>query len=86
MAPAADEQLQLLEPEQGAEPAPRRASRHPWAWLLRRVFGAELEECARCGGRMRLVGVVDTGRARACQAVRESQGFPAGTRFASMRA
>lgn len=53
------EQLVLLEPGEGGAPAPKRASRHPWAWLLRRVFGADLEEYAQCGGRMRLLRVVD---------------------------
>lgn len=51
------EQLPLLEPGDGGGPAPKRPSRHFWAWLLRRVFGAELEECVRWGGRMWLVRV-----------------------------
>ena len=33
----------------------RRASRHRWAWLLRRVFAVEVLTCERCSGGMRLV-------------------------------
>jgi hypothetical protein len=40
------------------EPPP--ASRHPWDWLLKRVFAADLSVCpvAGCDGRMRIVDVV----------------------------
>ncbi len=31
------------------------ASRHPWAWLLSRVFAADVMTCPRCRGAMRLV-------------------------------
>ena len=38
----------------GAEP-----SRHPWSWLLMRVFAADVTTCERagCGGRMRIVEI-----------------------------
>ena len=41
-----------------APPAPQ-ASRHPWAWLLRRVFAVDVTTCPvpGCGGRMRLVEI-----------------------------
>jgi hypothetical protein len=35
--------------------APRESS--SWAALLRRVFALDVFQCARCGGRRRLVGV-----------------------------
>ena len=30
-------------------------SRHPWSWLLQRVFAVDVLKCERCGGRLRLV-------------------------------
>jgi len=33
------------------------ASRHPWAWLLQRVFAVDVMTCSRCGDRMRLVKI-----------------------------
>jgi hypothetical protein len=30
----------------------------PWAELLKRTFGIDLETCPRCGGRMRLLAVI----------------------------
>jgi hypothetical protein len=39
---------------------PREPSRKPWAWLLRRVFAADLQTCEHCGGRMRWKEVVTT--------------------------
>jgi len=43
------------------EPEPRKAepSRHPWSWLLMRVFNADVTTCERagCGGRMRIVQI-----------------------------
>jgi hypothetical protein len=34
-----------------------RATRHPWAWLLRRVFAVEVLVCVRCAGKLRLVEI-----------------------------
>jgi hypothetical protein len=39
----------------GPTPRPRRL---PWAELLRRVFAADVLECPRCGGRMRLLAAI----------------------------
>lgn len=47
-------------PPAEAVPSPRPAGRHPWAWLLRRVFAADLALCQRCQGRMRIVEVALT--------------------------
>jgi hypothetical protein len=46
---------------EGCPRRPDRPARHPWAWLLRRVFAADVESCPRCDGRMHLVEVA-TGR------------------------
>ena len=34
-----------------------RASRHPWAWLLKRVFAVEVLVCVHCAGKLRLVEI-----------------------------
>jgi hypothetical protein len=43
------------------DPKPQKAepSRHPWSWLLMRVFNADVTTCERagCGGRMRIVEI-----------------------------
>jgi len=38
--------------EKTAEP-----SRHPWSWLLKRVFALEIMVCSRCGGALRIVKI-----------------------------
>ena len=45
-----------------SEPAStsERASRHPWAWLLARVFAVDVTVCPRCAGRMRLLKLATT--------------------------
>jgi hypothetical protein len=35
--------------------SPRYKGRHPWALLLRHVFAVDVEQCARCEGRLRLL-------------------------------
>ena len=37
-----------------------RPSRHPWAWLLARVFAVDVMVCPHCAGRMRLVKLATT--------------------------
>jgi hypothetical protein len=65
--------LRALVPTRGGEPPPAaaapsgstRASRVPWAELLRRVFATGVLSCP-CGGRRGVVAVVvDSARARA---------------------
>ena len=51
-------QLPLFEPSDAPlEPPP--PSRHPWSWLLRRVFAVEVSVCPLegCSGRMRIVEI-----------------------------
>ena len=32
-------------------------SRHPWSWLLQRVFAVDVLKCEKCGGRLRIVEI-----------------------------
>jgi hypothetical protein len=45
------EQRQLFEDE------PAKPKRHPWAWLLKKVFLVDVTECPDCGGRMKWLEV-----------------------------
>ena len=56
--PVAQEQLPLLLPADGGPLEPPPPTRHPWAWLLRRVFAADMARCPNCAGRVRLLEVV----------------------------
>ena len=40
-------------------PGTSGSSRHPWAWLMRRVFVHEVLVCQRCKGEMRLVEIIN---------------------------
>lgn len=54
-----DTDLQPLSPPQPA-PSPRRGPyRLPWATLLRRVFAIDVLTCDRCGGKRRLIALID---------------------------
>jgi hypothetical protein len=63
-APAQREPIQLRLAFDGeatpSETAPAPASRHPWAWLLQRVFAVDAMTCSHCSGRMRLVEIADS--------------------------
>ena len=48
-----EEMAQLIE-ENDSEKKP---TRHPWAWLLRRVFAVEVFVCVHCTGKLRLVEI-----------------------------
>jgi len=56
--PVAQEQLPLFTPADGGPLEPPPPTRHPWAWLLRRVFAVDIARCPKCDGRMRLLDVV----------------------------
>jgi Putative transposase len=45
------EQTHLFEDEQA------KPKRHPWAWLLKKVFLVDVTECPECGGRMKWLEV-----------------------------
>ena len=61
--PQQSEPVQLQLPLEGelllSAPA-RPAPRHPWAWLLQRVFAVDVMTCPRCRGDMRLVKIAST--------------------------
>ncbi len=44
--------------EQDARPATHRSTYRPWAELLKRTFGWDLEKCRRCGARMKLRALI----------------------------
>ncbi|MFT5357554.1 MAG: hypothetical protein ACI9KE_004791 [Polyangiales bacterium] len=54
LATGDDAQLLLVEPTPPLQPPPP-PSRHPWAWLLRRVFAVDIMTCPRCQSAMRVI-------------------------------
>jgi hypothetical protein len=57
-APEPPAQLVLFGPaELGPLEPPPPTSRHPWAWLLKRVFAVDVQRCPRCEGDMRIVTI-----------------------------
>jgi hypothetical protein len=49
-----------VEPDEDASRAkPSRAGAYQWAELMRRTFGFEVLACPRCGGRLRLVALIE---------------------------
>jgi hypothetical protein len=73
-AGAAGRRRRRCEPFAAASPA-GRAGRHPWADLLRRVFGLEVLRWPGCGGRRRIVAAITQGSVM--RAILESLGLPA---------
>jgi hypothetical protein len=57
-----DDHARLPAPPAPPDP-PTHSGRHPWAWLLKRVFKADLTICPRCRGRMRIEQVALTAAA-----------------------
>ena len=58
--PLLDERDQRDEPTTSVKSATtKRAepSRHPWPYLLERVFAVDVLKCERCGGRLRIVEI-----------------------------
>ena len=56
-AEATEPQLFLFEPVDDAPLQPPPPSRHPWAWLLQRVFAVDVMSCPRCEGAMKVVTI-----------------------------
>ena len=49
-------------PASGADPAKVSTPRHvamSWARRLKRVFGVEIESCARCGGQLKIIASIE---------------------------
>jgi hypothetical protein len=59
---------------QQLEPSPPPAGRHPWAWLLKRVFAVDITVCERCQARMRIAEVALTQGASARVLARHGKG------------
>jgi hypothetical protein len=59
LPPSAPKQLDLFERDRASV----RSSRHPWAWLLKRVFAVDVTACPRCGGKMRVLEIAKDERA-----------------------
>ena len=57
LLPEFEDQVERGAAKQPSRPA--RSSRHPWAYLLKRVFLVDVETCSRCGGRMKLVEIAN---------------------------
>ncbi|MFT5355068.1 MAG: hypothetical protein ACI9KE_002284 [Polyangiales bacterium] len=55
LEPSNDAQQLLFEPTPPLQPPP--PSRHPWAWLLRRVFAVDIMTCPKCQGAMRVKSI-----------------------------
>ena len=49
------------EPTKSAKSATKKKtaepSRHPWSWLLQRVFAVDILKCEKCGGRLRIIEI-----------------------------
>ena len=65
LAPRARDRGRIVPAKPVAEPSADRVSSAPpcghrlgWAALLARVFGADLSECAACGGRLRIIAAL----------------------------
>ena len=58
--------------------AEKKPTRHPWAWLLRRVFAVEVLVCVHCAGKLRLVEIATEATAikRIIRDERRRQGEP----------
>jgi hypothetical protein len=53
---------------------PSRAGAYQWAELMRRTFGLDVLACPRCGGRLRLVALID--QASVVQPILRHLGLP----------
>ena len=47
------------DPSDGTSAPPCRAGRPRWADLMRRTFGFDVLACPRCGGRLRLIALIE---------------------------
>jgi hypothetical protein len=45
--------------EDASRAGPSRAGAYQWAELMRRTFGLDVLACPRCGGRLRLVALIE---------------------------
>ena len=47
------------EGEDAVQPRPERPRYYAWADLMRRTFGYDVNACLECGGRMKLIAVIE---------------------------
>ena len=62
--------------EARADAARRRGDGYLWAELMRRTFGIDVLECPRCGGRLRLIALID--QAQVVERILRHLGLPTG--------
>jgi len=55
--PSPPAQLGLFETDDASRLELPPPARHPWSWLLRRVFAVEVAVCPRCEGSMQIVEI-----------------------------
>ncbi len=55
--PLFDEDDEPTTSAKGAAKKTAEPSRHPWPYLLKRVFSMDVLKCEKCGGRLRLVEI-----------------------------
>ena len=55
--PLFDEADESTTSAKGASKKTAEPSRHPWAYLLKRVFAVDILKCEKCGGRLRIVEI-----------------------------
>lgn len=55
--PLLDERDESTTSAKSAAKRTAEPSRHPWSWLLQRVFAVDILKCERCGGRLRIVEI-----------------------------
>ena len=48
-----------VDPRPPADPCPDRPRSYAWADLMRRTFGYDVNACLECGGRMKLIAMID---------------------------
>jgi hypothetical protein len=59
---------------EGDDPGPSRAGAYQWAELMQRTFGLDVLACPRCGGRLRLVALIE--QASVVQRILRHLGLP----------
>jgi len=73
IVPAGRQRGGKTRPARRGSTAPR-CGRHPWAELMRRVFGLDVLRCPSCGGRRRILAAIT--EARVVRAILASLGLP----------
>ena len=67
-------ELSVEADDDASRATPARAGAYRWAELMRRTFGLDVLACPRCGGRLRLVALID--QASVVQRILRHLGLP----------